>query len=144
MVVRAATRADLKALLALYRHLNPEDPPPPAAAAEAAWETMSASGGRILLAEVMGMPVSTCTLSVIANLTRGARPYGVIENVVTHPEHRRKGLGHAVLRAAMESAWSTGCYKVMLATGSRHEETLRFYERAGFMRGGKTFFEARR
>jgi GNAT superfamily N-acetyltransferase len=144
MVVRAATRADLKALLALYRHLNPEDPPPPAAAAEAAWETMSASGGRILLAEVMGVPVSTCTLSVIANLTRGARPYGVIENVVTHPEHRRKGLGHAVLRAAMESAWSTGCYKVMLATGSRHEETLRFYERAGFMRRGKTFFEARR
>jgi hypothetical protein len=38
--------------------------------------------------------------------------------------------------------WKAGCYKVMLATGSRREETLHFYEGAGFDRGGKTFFEA--
>jgi hypothetical protein len=32
---------------------------------------------------------------------------------------------------------------VMLATGSEKPETLLLYERAGFRRGGKTFFEAR-
>lgn len=32
--------------------------------------------------------------------------------------------------------------QVMLATGSRKEETLRFYEKAGFLRGVKTGFIA--
>jgi GNAT superfamily N-acetyltransferase len=97
-----------------------------------------------MVAEAAGELVSTCTLVIVPNLTRGARPYGLIENVVTHSRHRRTGLGQAVLSAALKAAWNADCYKVMLATGSRHEETLRFYEKAGFTRGGKTFFEARR
>jgi hypothetical protein len=48
-----------------------------------------------------------------------------------------------VLRAALNLAWSAGCYKVMLMTGSRKEETLRFYERTGFVSGAKTAFVAR-
>ncbi len=88
--------------------------------------------------------MSSCTLAIIPNLTRGARPYGIIENVVTHPDHRRTGLGRAVLRAAIDKAWSADCYKVMLATGSKREATLSFYEAAGFQKGGKTYFEIRR
>ena len=90
-----------------------------------------------------GVLISTCTLVTVPNLTRGVRPYGLIENVVTHPDHRRTGLGRAVLSFALDVAWKAGCYTVMLATGSRREETLHFYEGAGFDRGGKTFFEAR-
>ncbi len=77
------------------------------------------------------------------NVTRGARPYALIENVVTHAQHRRKGFGRAVLGAALACAWDEGAYKVMLATGSQRPSTLRFYEKAGFKRDGKTFFEAR-
>jgi GNAT superfamily N-acetyltransferase len=94
--------------------------------------------------DVGGLLVSSCTLAIIPNLSRGARPYGVIENVVTHVTHRRTGLGRAVLHAALDRAWSAGCYKVMLATGSRKETTLSFYEAAGFQRGGKAYFEVRR
>ena len=97
----------------------------------------------VMVAEATGELVSTCTLVIVPNLTRGVRPYGLIENVVTHPGHRRTGLGQAVLSASLNAAWNADCYKVMLATGSRREETLRFYEKAGFKRGGKTFFEAR-
>ena len=68
----------------------------------------------------------------------------MIENVVTHSGYRRTGLGRAVLRTALAFAWRAGCYKVTLATGSRRESTLRFYEGAGFLRGGKTCFEIRR
>jgi GNAT superfamily N-acetyltransferase len=68
----------------------------------------------------------------------------VIENVVTHAQHRQAGLGRAVLSAALDAAWQADCYKVMLASGSRREATLRFYEGAGFERGGKTFFQVRR
>jgi GNAT superfamily N-acetyltransferase len=63
---------------------------------------------------------------------------------VTHPGHPRTGLGKAVLKAALEIAWKADCYKVMLATGSRREATLSFYEGAGFHRGGQTYFEVRR
>jgi GNAT superfamily N-acetyltransferase len=68
----------------------------------------------------------------------------MIENVVTHADHRRGGLGRAVLQAAIDKAWSADCYKILLATGSKKEATLRFYEGAGFDRGGKTYFEIRR
>ncbi len=68
----------------------------------------------------------------------------MIENVVTHAAHRRLGLGRAVLHAALGAASGAGCYKVMLATGSRQESTLRFYEAAGFRRGSKTAVEVRR
>jgi len=142
--VRTAKPTELAGLLDLYRYLNPDDPTPDAARAEAAWSALTHSDLiRVIVAEVAGVLVSTCTLVTIPNLTRGVRPYGLIENVVTHPNHRRTGLGRAVLSFALDTAWRAGCYKVMLATGSRRKETLHFYEGAGFDREGRTFFEAR-
>jgi GNAT superfamily N-acetyltransferase len=110
-----------------------------------AWSVLLSSDlTTVIVADAAGVLVSSCILVVTPNLTRGAKPDGLIENVVTHPDHRRTGLGRAVLSAALDAAWKADCYKVMLATGSRREETLRFYEGAGFERGGKTFFQARR
>lgn len=144
MHIRTATNADLDGLIALYRHLNHDDADPEPALAQAAFAAILASPlTTIFLAEADGRPASSCTLVVIPNLTRGARPYALIENVVTDAAHRRKGLGKAVLAAAMEAAWQAGCYKIMLASGSKNEATLRFYEDAGFARGTKTFFQAR-
>ena len=88
--------------------------------------------------------VSSCTLAIVPNLSRGGRSYGVIENVVTHADYRRLGLGRRVLADALDLGWQADCYKVLLATGSNRETTLRFYEGAGFERGGKTYFEVRR
>ncbi len=79
----------------------------------------------------------------VPNLTREARPFAVIENVVTHSAHRNRGFGRAILRAAVAAAKNAGCYKVHLATGSKRESTLRFYEGAGFTRDAKTYFEVR-
>ncbi len=68
----------------------------------------------------------------------------MIENVATDPSYQRQGHGREVLAFACQRAWDAGCYKVSLATGSVREETLRFYEGAGFVRAAKTFFEMRR
>ncbi len=144
-VIRPARAEDLPGMLELYRHLNPDDPPPAPAMAEAAWHALLHSGlTTVFVAECDARPVSSCTLVIVPNLTRGGRPYAVIENVVTDAAYRQRGLGHAVLQAALAAAWAAGCYKVMLASGSKQEATLRFYEAAGFKRGGKTFFQARR
>lgn len=144
-IVRPAVRGDLSGVLALYRYLNPDDPAPDPARAEATWERILASDGTtVFVAELDGVLVATCMLLTVPNLTRDTGPFGLVENVVTHGEHRCRGYGRVVLDAAVAEAWRAGCYKVMLMTGSRQESTLRFYERAGFDRGSKTAFQIRR
>lgn len=144
VMIRSANQADSADVLELYRHLILDDLPPDPAKARSAWaDLLDSKLTTVIVAEVEGGLASTCTLAIIPNLTRGARPFGVIENVVTHPGQRRTGLGRAVLAAARDAAWKAGCFKVMLASG-RDENTLRFYEGCGFKRGGKTHSEARR
>jgi GNAT superfamily N-acetyltransferase len=82
-------------------------------------------------------------LVVCPNFSRSGRPFALIENVVTHREHRKRGYGRKVVERALEIARQQGCYRVTLLTGSRREETLRFYEAAGMSRNTKTAFERR-
>jgi GNAT superfamily N-acetyltransferase len=138
-------RADeIEALLELYTHLNPTDAPrPDEAALRQVWDEFLADPKvRCLVGEVDNRLVTSCTLVIIPNLTRGTRPYGLIENVVTHAAYRQKGLGTRLLHHALQLAWEQNCYKVMLLSGRKDEETLRFYEKAGFQRGVKTGFVA--
>jgi GNAT superfamily N-acetyltransferase len=144
-IVRPAAEDDLPEVLNLYRHLHPHDPELETAAAVRVWSRLLASGFiTMIVAQAAERLVSSCTLAMVPNLSRGGRSYGVIENVVTHAHYRRLGLGRRVLAHALDVAWQAGCYKVLLATGSKRESTLRFYEQAGFHRGGKTYFEVRR
>lgn len=142
--IRTAQRQDLPGLLALYTHLHEDEPllEIDQRVAEL-WDSILANPWLYyVMGEVGEELVSTCTLTIVPNLTRGARPCGLIENVVTHPDHRNRGYATAVLHYALQIAWSHGCYKVMLLTSSKKEETLRFYENAGFRRGVKTGFVA--
>ena len=131
-------------MLGLYRHWHPSDPELPATPEiEKLWQGICADPQlHFLGAEVNGALISTCALTVIPNLTRSARPYGLIENVVTHPDFRRQGIATALLQFALRLAWTEDCYKVMLLTGRQDPATLRFYERAGFKAGVKTGFIA--
>lgn len=146
MQIRQIAPSELEELLALYRHLHEvDDPLPEPATVDAVWQELSSNRGCSCLGVyVQDKLVSSCTLIVIPNLTRGCKPYGVIENVVTHADHRGQGHGKAVLAAALSIAWSQGCYKVMLLTGRKDEATFRFYEAAGFDRHEKQAFIAKR
>lgn len=138
--IREAVADDLPDLLDLYAHLHPESSPEPDRA-ERAWRTiLSDPGHHILLALEGGRPVSSCVLVIIPNLTRNARPYALIENVVTHPDFRGRGRATALLRWASSLAEESGCYKVMLLTGRQDAATLRFYQNAGFNSEDKTAF----
>lgn len=144
--IRQIRADELPVLLSLYRHLHPGDAELSISPdVERLWQRILADPQlHYLVAEVCGRVVSTCALTVILNLTRGARPCGVVENVVTHPDLRRQGIGTLILQAALAIAWEQDCYKVMLLTGRKEEATLRFYQQAGFESGVKTGFEARR
>ncbi len=143
-IIRPAVDHDLPDMIALYRHLHPDEHLE-AAKAQAAWSSLLSSGfTTVIVAQCDDRLVSSCTLAIVPNLSRGGRSYGVIENVVTDAAYRQRGLGRRVLGHALTLAWRADCYKVVLATGSQLESTLRFYEGAGFRRGGKTYFEVRR
>ncbi|MFQ8582610.1 MAG: hypothetical protein ACLSA6_08765 [Holdemania massiliensis] len=82
-ILRLAQKTDLRALLTLYTYLGdnpiPQDPDKLARC----WQTLlSDERTSIILAQTADQVVSTCTLTVILNLTHDLRPYGFIENVV--------------------------------------------------------------
>lgn len=144
VVVRHARPDELAELLDLYRHLDSSGQPPPSAGSlDRFWDEALANPMlHYLVAEADDRVAATCILVVIPNLTRGARPYGLIENVVTHHEYRRRGFGTAVVQHAMELAWEADCYKVLLLTGSDEPGVHDFYRRAGFQKDIKTGFIA--
>ena len=142
--IRAALPSDLEGLLALYSHLNPSDEPVSRDLAASRLDAIrQIPGSGVLLGLLDDQLVASCTLIVIPNLTNGGKPYGLIENVVTHAGYRGRGYGTSILHAAAKAAWDAGCYKVMLMTGSKQPSTLKFYENAGFEQS-KTGFQMRR
>ncbi|AEG18091.1 MAG: GNAT family N-acetyltransferase [Methanobacterium paludis] len=143
--VRLIKYDELKKLLSLYEYLVPDDPKLKIdKALKGHWdEILSDPNHFYLVIEEDEMLVSSCNLTIIKNLTRSARSYGLIENVVTHPDYRKRGYGTAVLKKAVGIAQKNNCYKVMLMTSQKDESTLRFYEKAGFNMGEKTAFIVR-
>jgi GNAT superfamily N-acetyltransferase len=97
----------------------------------------------LLVCEANGVLAATCQLALVPNLASGARPFGIIEHVVTLAEHRRFGYASLVLKHALETAWSKGCYKVMLLSGAQRSEAHKLYESVGFVGGIERGFVAR-
>ena len=129
----------------LYRHLHQSDDPlPDGDILVNTWQKIQSNPDIIYFGGYINdILVSTCNISVLPNLTRSCRSYAVIENVVTHPQHRKEGYGKAMLIHALAYAWQHNCYKAMLMTGRKDEATLRFYESAGFNRDKKQAFIAK-
>jgi GNAT superfamily N-acetyltransferase len=143
--IRKLEPSNLDKLLELYEHLHVDDVPLPQREQVESVAHEFFSNQRILCfgGYIDDVLVSSCTLTIVPNLTRGCKPYGLIENVVTNELHRKRGYGTAILKHALAHAWSNECYKVMLMTGRKDVATLRFYESAGFDRNGKQAFIAK-
>ncbi len=144
--IRELERGDLDALLEAYRDLLPDDEPlPPRAELERLWHEICADARLAYIGAFNGRSlVATCTAAIVPNLTRGARPYAVVENVWTHPASRRQGLGSAVLQELLSRCWAAGCYKVMLLSSSHRGAAHEFYERNGFDKHAKLGFIIRK
>ena len=142
--IRTATAADAESLYDLYHnHLTSNPPIEPQDMA--IWSEKIARFENdpfyhLLVGEVDGNIVSSVTLVVIENLTHNIRPYAVIENVVTHADHRGNHYATALMESASKIAAGLGCYKIMLMTGSKKESTLNFYGYCGYNRNDKTGF----
>lgn len=116
IVTRSLDASDTNAALALYNELTLG---PETSDAQAFANVLTHPGTSVFGAEVDGTLRAIVTLHLLPNVTWGARPYGLIENVVTSRAYRRRGLGRAVLEAAIKAAWHADAYKVMLMTGQK-------------------------
>ena len=140
-MVREAGENDLDAVLELYLFLHEDHIPEKDDHLRETWgQIMQDSNHHLIVNEVEGKIISSCVCVIIPNLTRNVRPYAFIENVVTHEDFRGRGYAGECLAYAREIALKENCYKMMLLTGSKKPETLRFYEKAGYNSSDKTAF----
>ena len=143
-VARTAESNDLAGVLALYRELRPDDPAlAPALARDTFAVLLEREDIALVVCENDGLLTATCMLALIPNLASGARPFGVIEHVVTLPAFRRRGHARLALEHAMNLAWSRHCCKVVLLSGAQRVEAHRLYESAGFVGGVEMGFVAK-
>ena len=140
-MIREINSDDLSGLLKLYKHLHDNPFPELDSRVLGVWETiLSDKNHHIIVADEDGMIVSTCVCVIIPNLTRGQRPFALVENVVTHPDFRGKGFATACLDFAKDIALRENCTRLMLMTGSKEKSTLDFYEKAGYDPNNKKAF----
>lgn len=114
--------------MVLYRHLVGDQT---LASADSFGTVLTHPGTSVLGAFAGDALVSMATLHILPNMTQGGRPYALVENVVTHCDHRGAGHGRVAMMAVIDAAWGADCYKIMLLTG-RTAEARGFYEKLGF------------
>lgn len=126
--VRPVTLEDADQALALYNELTFG---PKTQDQSAFGAVLRHPGTQVFGAFVEGSLRAMVTLHVLPNVTWDARPYALIENVVTARDYHRQGLGRQVMQAAIDAAWLAQVYKIMLMTGQRRG-AKGFYEAMGF------------
>ena len=140
-MVREAVKEDLDELLNLYLFLHEKNIPENSEHLENTWKTIIEDiNHHIVVKEINGKIVSSCVCVIVPNLTRNIRPYALIENVVTNEEYRGKSYAIECLNYAKEIAIKNDCYKMMLLTGTKNENTLAFYKSAGYNSDDKIAF----
>ena len=141
--VRTARADELAALEALYLHLNPSRPVlAPDVARRILAEILARPDMRLFVVELDGALVASCMLVTAPNLMGGGRPYALLENVVTHGDHRRRGHGRAVVEAALDHAWGLGSRQVYLLTSRTDPAVRALYRACGFRPGRKAGYVA--
>ena len=140
-MVRVADEHDLESILVLYLDLHEDSVPDDSEKRREVWDyILNNKNYNLIVNEVNGVIVSSCTCIIVPNLTRNLSSYALIENVVTKKEYEGKGYARACLEYAKQIALNNDCYKMMLTTGSHDERTHEFYKSCGYTSEGKTAY----
>lgn len=143
-MIREIKLSEWDQLQDLYAQLNPDDPVVSENQFKETLANIIDCEENIIFVKILDNEIAaSCYLNYIPNLTRGLKPYALIENVITREDLRNKGYGKEIIKHSLNYAWELGCYKVMLLTSRKEESTLNFYRSAGFDDNIKTAFLAK-
>ncbi|WP_082930780.1 GNAT family N-acetyltransferase [Shewanella woodyi] len=135
-MIRSARFNDLAGVLKLYRELRPLDSDLEVNFAKERWsEIIDDPLTFIIVADIDGELASSCSLNLNLSIANGARPFAIIEHVITSEKFRRQGLSRQVLEFAISMAWEENCCKVMLLSGENLDKAHSLYESVGFKSG---------
>jgi GNAT superfamily N-acetyltransferase len=86
----------------------------------------------LLVAEYEGEVVATVTLYLIPNLSHGATPYALVENLIVNHKYRRKGIAKKLMEYTIDRAKKEGCHRIELCSSKRRRQAHKLYRSVGF------------
>jgi GNAT superfamily N-acetyltransferase len=136
VVVRPAVPGDAPSIARLLaegtRTPAAEDPSAPERYTEAT-DRIRAAGGDVLVADYDGTVAGVCQVLLLQHLQHAGGKVAEVESMHVDDEHRRHGVGAALLDAAVEWAAAQGCYRVQLTSHEDRGDAHRFYAANGFV-----------
>ncbi len=133
--VRKALAGDLLAVVRLYERAPDLAADRLSNRQRAMWDRMMATDDlTVYLAETHQQAVGTASLLVMPHITYECRPTAFIEAMVVAQAHRRRGVGHMLLKRLLDDARAASCRKVQLLSHKRHvgDGAHDFYRSLGF------------
>jgi GNAT superfamily N-acetyltransferase len=129
--VRRLVEEDLAGLAGLYKQFWGEDSSPEKM--RATFERLKANPNCIfLVAEHEGRMAGSVMGIVCDELYGECRPFMVIEDVIVDEDHRRLGVGSALMRGLERLAAESGCAYIIFVTENERTDAHRFYESLGY------------
>jgi GNAT superfamily N-acetyltransferase len=129
--VRFCSEVDFDSVLALLGELWPGSQLDSGALNSVYSRALASEVQFYLCAEDESEVAGFCSLTLKNNLWQ-AGYLAHIDELVVAEQHRRKGIGRALLAAAVELATSKNCARIELDSGFHREAAHRFYESQGF------------
>ena len=102
--IRQAKETDIPRILELYAELTEEKQKVPAETIQSVFnQIIKLPNQQFLVAEKDGLVVGTLFLQITPNLSHGARPWAVLENLVVDRRYRGHGFGRLLIEHALSS-----------------------------------------
>jgi ribosomal protein S18 acetylase RimI-like enzyme len=89
------------------------------------------SRARIYVARQRGKAIAMAALHFTTSTAEGGKVAG-LEDCIVHPEHRRRGIGKALLAYVLEQARAEGALRVVLLTDGDNMRAQALYRKLGF------------
>ncbi|MFB6104216.1 MAG: ribosomal protein S18-alanine N-acetyltransferase [Halobacteriaceae archaeon] len=123
--VRCAERADLLAVLRIEKQSFPQP------WTYDAFERFLGETG-FLIADVAGTDTPVVGYVVADTIQNHGGPLGHVKDIAVHPDHRERGIGTRLLRAALDRLAGQGASAVKLEVRASNDTATTLYEDFGF------------
>ena len=124
LIIRSYKESDEQAVAALWRRVFPDAP---------SWNDPETDIRRKLSVQRELFLVAILGVQLVGTAMAGFDGHrGWVYYVAVSPEHRRQGIGRALMRRVEEDLAKIGCSKLNLQVRSSNRDVVSFYKRLGY------------